>query len=160
MKFFGIHLRAISLEILKLSIPIWIRILIIEDNYLIFQGPMSLPHWGRDKMDAISQTTLSNAFSWLKMLDVRISINISLKYVPRGLINNIPALIQIMAWRRPGDKPLSEPMVVILLTHICVTRPQWVHGEVHRRIYAYNNKALMFKSLWLREDICRLPNLG
>ena len=31
-----------------------------------------------------------------------------------------------MAWRRPGDKLLSEPMMVNLLTHICVTRPQWV----------------------------------
>ena len=41
-------------------------------------------------------------------------------------MNNIPTLVQIMAWRRPGDKPLSEPMMVILLTHICVTRPQWV----------------------------------
>ena len=33
-----------------------------------------------------------------------------------------------MAWRRPGDKPLSEPMMVSLLTHICVTRPQWVNA--------------------------------
>ena len=32
-----------------------------------------------------------------------------------------------MAWRQPGDKPLSEPMMVNLLTHICVTRPQWVN---------------------------------
>ena len=39
---------------------------------------------------------------------------------------NIPALVQIMAWRRPGDKPLSEPMMISLPTHICVTRPQWV----------------------------------
>ena len=31
-----------------------------------------------------------------------------------------------MAWRWSGDKPLSEPMVVSLLTHICVIRPQWV----------------------------------
>ena len=53
-------------------------------------------------------------------------IKISLKFVPTGLINNIPALVQIMAWRRPGDKPLSEPMMVILSMHICVTRPQWV----------------------------------
>ena len=51
---------------------------------------------------------------------------ISLKFVPNVRINNIPALVQIMAWRRPGDKPLSEPMMVSLLTHICVTRPQWV----------------------------------
>ena len=31
-----------------------------------------------------------------------------------------------MAWHRPGDKPLSQPMTVCLLSHICVTRPQWV----------------------------------
>ena len=38
----------------------------------------------------------------------------SLKFVPKGPINNIPALVQIMAWRRPGDKPLSEPMSLSL----------------------------------------------
>ena len=53
------------------------------------------------------------------------SIKISLKFVPKGPINNIPALVHIMSWCRPGNKPLSEP-VVRLLTHICVTRPQWV----------------------------------
>ena len=31
-----------------------------------------------------------------------------------------------MDWRRRGDKPLSEPMMVRLPTQICVTRPQWV----------------------------------
>ena len=60
--------------------------------------------------------------------NARILIEISLKFVPKGPISNIPALIQIMAWRRPGDKPLSEPMMVSLLMHICVTRPQWVNG--------------------------------
>ena len=59
--------------------------------------------------------------------NVRISIKISLKFVPKGPINNIPALVQIMAWRRPGDKLLSEPMMVSLMTHLCVTRPQWVN---------------------------------
>ena len=53
-----------------------------------------------------------------------ISIKISLKFVPKDPINNIPTLVQIMAWRRPGDKPLSEPMMVSLLTHLRVTRPQ------------------------------------
>ena len=57
------------------------------------------------------------------------SIKISLKFVPKGPINNIPAFVQIMAWRRPGDKPLSEVMVVNLTTHICVTRPQWVKSN-------------------------------
>ena len=55
---------------------------------------------------------------------ISISLKISLKFVPKGPINNIPALVQIMAWRRSGAKPLSEPMMVSLLTHICVTRPQ------------------------------------
>ena len=41
-----------------------------------------------------------------------ISITISPKFVPKGLINNILALVQIMAWRRLGDKPLSEAMMV------------------------------------------------
>ena len=56
--------------------------------------------------------------------NVIILIKISLKFVPNGQIDNIPALVQIKAWRRPGDKPLSEPMMVRLPTHICVTRPQ------------------------------------
>ena len=56
--------------------------------------------------------------------NIRILTKNSLKFVPKGLINNIPALVLIMAWRRPGNKPLSEPMMVSLLTHICVTRPQ------------------------------------
>ena len=47
--------------------------------------------------------------------------------------NNMPSLVQMMAWRRPGDKPLSEPMMVSLLTHICVTRPQWVNTGLHQR---------------------------
>ena len=66
-------------------------------------------------------------FKWIFLNEnVWISINIWLKFVPKGPINNIPALVQIMAWRRSGDKPLSEPIMVSLLTHIRVTRPQWV----------------------------------
>ena len=59
--------------------------------------------------------------------NVWIPIKISLKFVPKGPINNIPALVQIMAWRQPGDKPLSEPMMVRLLMHICITWSQWVN---------------------------------
>ena len=51
---------------------------------------------------------------------VRISIEISLKFVSKGLINNIPALVQIMGPARPGYKSLSQPMMVSLLTHVCV----------------------------------------
>ena len=72
--------------------------------------------------------------------NVWIPIKMSLKFVPISPINNIPALVQIMAWRRPGDKPLSEPMMVGLPTHICVTRPQWVNGD-------YISMTLVYASL-------------
>ena len=74
---------------------------------------------GRHFADDIFKCIFLNESVW-------IPIKISLKLVPRGPINNIPALVQILAWRRPGDKPLSETMMVSLPTHICVTRPQWV----------------------------------
>ena len=67
-------------------------------------------------------------FKWIFFnKNVWISINISLTFVPRGSIKNIPTLVQV-AWRRPGDKPLSEPMMVKLPTHICVTQPEWVNS--------------------------------
>ena len=34
-----------------------------------------LTHWGWDKMAAVSQTTLSNTFSWVKMLEFRLKFH-------------------------------------------------------------------------------------
>ena len=48
------------------------------------------------------------------------------KFVPKGPINNIPTLVQIMAWPSPGAKPLCERKMISLSTHIFVTRPQWI----------------------------------
>ena len=53
-------------------------------------------------------------------------INVSPKFVPKHPINNIPSLVQIMAWHQPGNKPLSQPVMVSLLMHICVTLLQWI----------------------------------
>ena len=58
--------------------------------------------------------------------NVWILTKISLKIVLEGPINKIQALVQIMPWCRPGDKPLSEPMMVTLLTHMYVS--QWVNA--------------------------------
>ena len=66
---------------------------------------------------------------WFKIL---------LKFVPKGLINNIAALVQIMVLGWPGDKPLSEPMMVKLPTHICVT-----HGGMYVILYAKLQKDLL-----------------
>ena len=43
-----------------------------------------------------------------------ISIQISMKLIHKGLIDNTPALIKILACRRIGDKPLSEAMMAKL----------------------------------------------
>ena len=59
-------------------------------------------------MAAISQTTLSNAFYEWKVFCI--SIWISFKFVPKVLIDTKAAVVQVMAWRRTGDKPLPEPM--------------------------------------------------
>ena len=73
-----------------------------------------LTHWSRDGMANICET-------------------FSMTFVPKYPINNIPILVQIMVCYRPGDKPLSEPMMIILLTHICVTRPQLVKFRFVRK---------------------------
>ena len=62
--------------------------------------------------------------------NVWIPIKISLNFACKGSISNIPALIQIMTLGRPGDKPLSEPVMVGLRTHICITRPQCVNINI------------------------------
>ena len=66
---------------------------------------------------------------------VSISIENSLNFVHMCPVNNIPASVQIMAWHRPGDKPLSESMMVRLSTHICVCRAQWVNTTKQRFLH-------------------------
>ena len=98
-------------------------------------------------------------FKWIFLNEnVWISINISLKFVPGGPINNIPTLVQVMAWRRPGDKPLYEPMMVRLPTHICVTGLQWVYvctcvGSVFHPFLHVLESLTCFNSLWLSDAI-------
>ena len=55
-----------------------------------------------------------------------ISIRISLKFIPKGPIDNTSALVQVKAWHRTGDKPLPEPMLPSSLMHICGSRGKCV----------------------------------
>ena len=53
-------------------------------------------------------------------LNENVWIFISLQLIPDGLINHIPALVQVMASCQTGDKPLFEPMVTpITDTYMC-----------------------------------------
>ena len=67
----------------------------------------NLTHWGRDKMTAKFLMTISNAFSWMKIY----------KFGLRFHWNLFPR-VQLTIF---GTKPLSEPVMVSLLTHICAT---------------------------------------
>ena len=99
---------------------------------LKFNGSLSkleLTHWGREKWPTFPRRHFEMHFLEWKCMNL--DYNFSLNVVPCGSINNIQSLVQIMAWRLPGDKPLSEPMVVGLPTHICVTRPRWVNFHSH-----------------------------
>ena len=89
--------------------------------------------WDHHCADDIFKCIFLNGSVW-------ISHKISLKFVPEARIKNITALVQIMAWRRPGDNALSEPMMVSLLTHICVTRPQWVLRGVPKMKFVYTSE--------------------
>ena len=80
--------------------------------------------FGRHFSDDIFKSILSNENVW-------IAPNISSKFLPKFRINNFQSLVQIMAWR-PGDKPFYEPMMVNLLTHICITRLQRVKDRLYR----------------------------
>ena len=84
---------------------------------------MLLTHWGRDKNGRHFPNDILKCIFLNK--NVWISNTIWLKFVVLNRpVDNIPALGQIIAWRRPGDKSLSEPLVSFL-THLCFTRPQW-----------------------------------
>ena len=69
---------------------------------------IDLTHWGQGKIATISKTTFLNAFL---NENIWISLAIWLKFVPKVRINNIPALVQVMACRLVGAKPLPEPML-------------------------------------------------
>ena len=104
----------------------------------IHRWPVNSPHkWPvTRKMFPFDDVIIpDDVLNWIFLNEnVRISITISLKFVPRGPINDISALVQIMARRRPGGKALSEPVMVSLLTHTSVTRPQWVDFGYKARI--------------------------
>ena len=99
------HIFIYIMENLGLSHGIW------NTKYLI-----NLTHWGRDKMATFLQTTFPKCMYFNEI--VWIAIKISLNFANKGPIYNIPALIYIMDWCRPGDKPLSRTVMVKLPTHI------------------------------------------
>ena len=92
-----------------------------------------LAPWCRDKMAAIFQTTFSNAFSWTKIYEFRLRFHWSLFL-----------WLQLTIFQHCFRKWLGAEQATshylkqwwyVALTHICVTRPQWVN--VYRRAFSW-----------------------
>ena len=91
-------------------------------------------HNGRHFPDEFFKCIFLNENAW-------ISIKVPLKFVPKGSIINIPALVQLMAWRRSGDKPLSLSRDWAALDHDStlsqpvIRRSKWsVSPACHNRV--------------------------
>ena len=103
------------------------------------------------------QMLFSTAFSSMKMSEFH--YNVSLGPISKGSINTIPALIHMMAWHRPGNKPLAEPMMVGLLAHICVTQLQRVN--IQSRAFNISRDLENYKTYFCSENEVQLCiNIG
>ena len=98
--------------------------------FLIETAPWSLQDMYGTKLKNMGSSHIEAVTKWLPFSrhfqthfvewNYYILVKISLKYAPQGPIDTIPSLVQIMAWRRAGDKPLSKPMKFSLMTHIYI----------------------------------------
>ena len=96
---------------------------------------LQLTHWGRDKMDAIFQTTFSNGYSWMKIYEFRMKFHWSLflrfqltifQHWFRWWLDADQATSHylnqwwIVCWRIYASLGLNELTHLPLVQHICV----------------------------------------
>ena len=105
-----------------------------SESYLIwyYQVVHTLTHWVGHKMAV-----------WIS---IKVWLNLFLG------VQNFRELFQLMAWHRSDDNPLFEPMMVSLLTHICVTRLQWVKpfsqlSKFHDSLFMFLYTSLVYCGL-------------
>ena len=106
---------------------------------------LALTHWGRDKIDAILQTTCSNAFSWMKIFEFRLKFHWSLFLKVQFTI--------FQHWFRQwlGAEQATSHYLnqwwPSSMTHICVTRPQWVKSKCFYHFHCNFWKKYMNKDI-------------
>ena len=98
--------------------------------------------------DNISKCIFLNENLW-------ISLKISLKFVPKVQIDNIPTFVQIITWCQPGDKPLFEPMMLNLLMYICITQASelMLVWNIHPRCVFASTSCLETQTIFLLNDL-------
>ena len=85
------------------------HLMVLDYQYASYEVSWHLTPLPQDKMATISQTTISKCIFTNEKFCILFWI--SLKFVPKGPIDNNSALVQVMAWRQTRDKPLSEPVL-------------------------------------------------
>ena len=109
-------------------------------------------HWGRGKLQPFRRQHFKSIFL---NKNVRISLKISLKFVPNIRINNIPALVQIMAWLvhwriyaslAPNElRTLVYRMLLSFATALPGKSIEFTYVYYYRLIW-YHNLCLILKS--------------
>ena len=80
------------------------------DHQRPWQRVCKLTHLPLDKMAAILADDIFKCI-FLNEND-KIPTPVSLNFVPDETYDNNPTLVQVMAWRRAGDKPSPDPMFI------------------------------------------------
>ena len=133
---------------------------VVFDEHIAFAD---LTHWGQDKLAAISQTTISNVFSGIKMYEFRLIfycvflrvkliichhwfrqwlgadqaiVMIEIIYIVSYYHHQIGSMIyyplfRVRSWNNGMRCMFLYILMVSLLTHICVARPQSVNGAIY-----------------------------
>ena len=124
-----------------------------------------LTHWGRYKMaaicaDNIFQLIFFNGNVWILII-------ISLKFVLKSPISNNTVLVQIMACRLFGDKPLSEPMMVWITDTYMSNSPRmgasriWSLTQNFSCVFCiYPNSNPSYWKLVQKQDNCTIDQLS
>ena len=92
-------------------------------------------HWGRNQIDAISQTPFSNKFSWMKIYEFRLKFHWSLfpsLFSRPPLVNDKSTLIHVMAWCRLASSHYMSQCWPRPLSPYGFTWPQWVNRILHK----------------------------
>ena len=79
----------------------------------------------------ILRTTHSNGFTWN-------TVFISLNFFPKGPIENMSALVQVMAWRQTGHKPYLDWLWLSSFTYVCHLGPVFISDKTSYRTISWS----------------------
>ena len=107
----------------------WLAVIVSVESHPQRMISVYILHLNHLPLNTMAAILADDIFKWIFMNEkFCILISISLKFVPKGPIENKSALVQVMVWRRIGDKPLPEPKLTqITDAYMRHYRGRWVN---------------------------------